>query len=95
MFALEAQQPSAAASSSAAHRDVVNRYCVSCHNNRLKSGELALDEIIAHDVGRNPEVWEKVVRKLRAHQMPPPGARQPDDAARGTAHVDAPVPIPD
>jgi mono/diheme cytochrome c family protein len=81
MFALEARQPPAATSPSAAHRDVINRYCVSCHNDRLKSGGLALDEVAAHDIGRNPDVWEKVVRKLRVRQMPPAGMPRPDEAS--------------
>src|ERR1700694_5331021 len=74
MFALEAQQPSAgAALSSATHRPVIDRYCVSCHNGRLKAGGLALDTVAGRDAGENPEVWEKVLRKIRARQMPPIG----------------------
>jgi mono/diheme cytochrome c family protein len=75
------QQPSAGATpASAAHRDVVNRYCLSCHNDRLKRGGLALDTVAAHDVGQNPDVWEKVLRKVRARQMPPIGLPRPDEA---------------
>src|SRR5229473_2263012 len=81
VFALHAQQPSAgAAVSPSLHRDVVNRYCVSCHNDRLKRGGLALDTVAAHEVGDNPEVWEKVLRKVRARQMPPVGLPRPDEA---------------
>ena len=81
MFALEAQQPSAGAPlPSVAHRDVITRYCVSCHNDRLKRGGLALDTVAAQDVGQNPEVWEKVLRKVRARQMPPVGLSRPDEA---------------
>jgi cytochrome c551/c552 len=83
MFALEARQrqPSAAEPlSSAAHRDVINRYCVSCHNDRLKRGGLALDTVAAHEVADNPDVWEKVLRKIRARQMPPIGMPRPDEA---------------
>ena len=81
MFGLEAQQPSAGAPApSAAHLDVINRYCVSCHNDRLKRGGLALDTVAAPDVGQNPEVWEKVLRKVRARQMPPVGLPRPDEA---------------
>src|SRR5438132_13539257 len=50
---------------------VVNRYCVSCHNQRLKTGGLALDAVVSHDVSQDPDVWERVVRKIRARQMPP------------------------
>ena len=78
---LDAQQsPAGVPSSSAAHRDVVNRYCLSCHNDRLKRGGLALDTVAAHDVGQNTEVWEKVLRKVRARQMPPVGMPRPDEA---------------
>jgi cytochrome c553 len=81
LVALEAQQPSAATSPSAAHRTVITRYCVSCHNDRLKSGGLALDQAVAHDIGQSPEVWEKVVRKLRVRQMPPVGMPRPDESS--------------
>jgi hypothetical protein len=80
-FGLEAQQPSAGAPlPSAADRDVIKRYCVSCHNGRLKTGGLALDTVVAADVPENPEAWEKVVRKMRARQMPPVGLPRPDEA---------------
>jgi hypothetical protein len=85
MLALEAPQLSAGpAFPSAAHRDVINRYCVSCHNDRLKTGGLALDTVAAHDVGQHPEVWEKVLRKVRARQMPPIGVPRPDEATYET-----------
>src|SRR5438874_10334154 len=79
MCALEAQPPSAAAArgSSTSHRDVINRYCISCHNDRLKTGGLTLDQVAAQEIGRNPEAWEKVVRKLRVRQMPPVGMPRP------------------
>ena len=59
---------------------LVNRYCVGCHNTRTKSGGLVLaglDTTAAHDA---PEVWERVVRKMRNGLMPPAGAARPDDA---------------
>jgi hypothetical protein len=81
MFALDAQQSSAGLSLPAApHRDVINRYCLSCHNDRLKRGGLALDTVVTHEVSQNPEVWEKVLRKIRARQMPPIGLSRPDEA---------------
>src|SRR5437867_2380287 len=68
--ALEAQQPSAALpTETGAHRDVINRYCVSCHNDRVKTGGLALDTVASHEVGEHSEVWEKVLRKVRVRQM--------------------------
>src|SRR4051812_19223025 len=57
----------------------VDEYCLSCHDEDKKKGGLALDTIAAHEVVRHPDVWEKVVRKLRARQMPPVGKDRPDD----------------
>ena len=57
MLTLEARQSQTAASpGSATHRTVVNQYCVSCHNDRLKSGGLALDAVAGQEVGRNPDI---------------------------------------
>jgi hypothetical protein len=81
MFASQAQQPAAGAPAPpAAHRDVIGRYCMSCHNDRLKTGGLSLDTAASSEVAQNPEVWEKVLRKVRARQMPPVGLPRPDDA---------------
>jgi hypothetical protein len=55
------------------HRAMLNTYCVTCHNARLKTGGLALDGVAWDDA----QVWEKALRKLRGHQMPPPGSPQP------------------
>jgi hypothetical protein len=59
---------------------LLNRYCVTCHNERLKTGGLALDTLDVRDVSQHTERWEQVVRKLRTHSMPPPGAPRPDPA---------------
>jgi hypothetical protein len=59
---------------------VVNRYCVSCHNDRTKSGGLTLAAVASHDVAQDADVWEKVLRKIRARQMPPIGTPRPDEA---------------
>jgi Protein of unknown function (DUF1592)/Protein of unknown function (DUF1588)/Protein of unknown function (DUF1585)/Protein of unknown function (DUF1587)/Protein of unknown function (DUF1595)/Planctomycete cytochrome C len=81
VFTLEAEQsPAGASLPPVAHSDVVKRYCVSCHNDRLKRGGLALDTVAAHEVADNPDVWEKVLRKIRARQMPPIGMPRPDEA---------------
>ena len=55
------------------------RYCIACHRSANKSGELALDLLSKQAVGRHPEAWERVVRKLRARQMPPPERSRPDE----------------
>ena len=81
MFGLEARQPPGSPPApSDTHREVINRYCISCHNDRLKTGGLALDAFVAADVPKNPEAWEKVIRKMRARQMPPVGLPRPDEA---------------
>ena len=55
----------------------VDTYCVTCHNQRLKTGGLALDRLDVADVGEHAAEWEKVVVKLRAGLMPPSGVRRP------------------
>ena len=80
-FKLDAQQQPAGPSLPADPRlSVIEEYCVSCHDEDKKKGNLALDTVAAHDVAQHPDVWEKVVRKLRARQMPPIGKERPDDA---------------
>ena len=61
-------------------RELVTTYCVSCHNQRLKTGNLMLDGVDADQVSNSAEEWEKVIVKLRSRAMPPPGARRPDNA---------------
>jgi mono/diheme cytochrome c family protein len=67
-----------AQSPSATHQATVQQYCVTCHNQRLKTGGLALDTLDVAKVQPNAETWEQVVRKLRVGAMPPQGARRPD-----------------
>jgi hypothetical protein len=70
----------AAAATPAPHVTLITEYCLSCHDEDKKKGDLALDVIAADDVARHPDVWEKVVRKLRARQMPPVGKDRPIEA---------------
>ena len=63
-----------------AHRAVLNRYCVACHNDRTRAANLSLEDLDLTEVGDHAELWERVVRKLRAGMMPPPGARRPPAA---------------
>src|SRR5262245_9390638 len=68
------------------NRALLNQYCVGCHNqNARKSGQeaarkLTLDDADVDRVADHPEIWETVVRKLRAGMMPPGGSRRPDRA---------------
>ncbi len=56
----------------------LNQYCITCHDEKLKTGGLELDKLDLNHVATNAETWEKVVRKVRAGMMPPAGARRPD-----------------
>jgi hypothetical protein len=61
------------------NRATVNQYCAGCHNDRTKSGDLALTAFDVDNPVEHPEIWEKVVRKLRGRMMPPPGRPRPDE----------------
>jgi hypothetical protein len=59
------------------HQVMLNTYCIGCHNSRAKTGGLALDGLDLQAAADSAEIWEKALRKLRGHQMPPPGSPQP------------------
>jgi hypothetical protein len=59
------------------HRAMLNTYCVGCHNTRLRTGGLALDGLDLQTAANDAQIWEKALRKLRGHLMPPPGSPQP------------------
>lgn len=61
-------------------RELVSTYCVSCHNQRMKTANLMLDAADADHVANSADTWEKVVVMLRSRAMPPPGVRRPDGA---------------
>jgi hypothetical protein len=60
--------------------DVLNKYCVTCHNGRLKTAGLQIDSLDANHVADHAQQWEKIVTKLRTGEMPPPGRPRPDAA---------------
>ena len=60
----------------------VSTYCVTCHNDKLKTGGLALDRPELADVAAHADVWEKVIRKVRTGMMPPAGVPRPNAAER-------------
>jgi mono/diheme cytochrome c family protein len=78
------QQPAAPAASAspanAQYQALMTRYCVSCHNERLKTGNLSLDKIDLGNLPSHSDVWEKVIRKVDSGMMPPPGQARPDQA---------------
>jgi hypothetical protein len=59
---------------------LIDQYCVTCHNQRAKTGGLTLDNVDVANIGDNPELWERVVRKLQGNLMPPQGLPRPDAA---------------
>lgn len=58
----------------------VNQYCLGCHSTQMHTGGLDLQSLDATNPAADAEVWEKVVRRLRARQMPPANIPRPDDA---------------
>src|SRR5580698_3685120 len=72
--------PSSSSASSVSYRATLDKYCVTCHNQRLKTAGLTLDTLDLAKVSDSAETWEKVVRKLRTGTMPPQPARRPDHA---------------
>jgi mono/diheme cytochrome c family protein len=61
-----------------APRAVFDKYCVTCHNQKLRTAGLALDALDVATPSANAEVWERVIVKLRAGSMPPQGNPRPD-----------------
>jgi len=59
---------------------VVKKYCVACHSSKLKTGSIELETVDAARPADHPTLWEKVARKFRTGEMPPPGLPRPDKA---------------
>ncbi len=70
---------------------LLDRYCITCHNARLRTADLALDEADLADVSVHAEVWEEVLRKLHGRVMPPIGRPRPGEAEyeRLTSYLEA------
>ena len=78
------QSPRTASAVTAAEspsRELLDRYCITCHNEQLQTAGLRLDQLDIGEVHTNAELLERVVRKLRSGQMPPEGRPRPDAAA--------------
>jgi len=73
------------AQTSTAPRAVLDQYCVSCHNQKLKTANLMLDRADSANPANSAEAWEKVIVKLRSRAMPPPGRPRPDNATYDAA----------
>ena len=63
---------------------LVSKYCVTCHNERLKTAGLLLDKADADQVSNSADTWEKVVVQLRSRAMPPASMPRPDNATYDT-----------
>ena len=84
--------PRAAPSSSSLDRTLLNKYCFSCHNSRLRTGGLALDSFDVSAVGEHADVWEKVVRKLCGHDSIGPSGVHDQSFARTSLPISPPPP---
>lgn len=69
---------------SAATREIVANHCYDCHDGDSTKGGLNLEAIADKPLSQHSEIWEKVVRRLRARQMPPAGKKRPDEATYTT-----------
>ena len=78
--ARQAPAPAAGTAAPDTPQGVVTRSCVSCHNDRTRAGNLSLQTFDVATAAQHAETAEKMIRKLRAGQMPPPGSRRPSDA---------------
>jgi len=68
-------------SSAISPRAMFDKYCVTCHNQKLKTAGLMLDKLDPANVAGDAERWEKVVARLKAGSMPPLGVPRPDKSA--------------
>ncbi len=76
-----ATRPGKAQDPADAQLATVKTYCATCHNDRAKTGGVSFEGITPASIAKEPELFEKAVRKLRGRVMPPPGAKQPDGKA--------------
>ena len=79
-----AAQSAPVAAGASEQRELLDKYCVTCHNDRVKTANLSLQNADLARVAEQAEMWEKVVRKMRAGVMPPPArnARRRPRASR-------------
>jgi hypothetical protein len=76
--------PCALAQSPTAARAVTDRYCATCHSQKIKTAGVVLEGLDLTNPGANAALLEKVARKVRTGEMPPPGLPRPDAAAAAT-----------
>src|SRR5262249_20205627 len=61
-------------------RELLTRYCITCHNEKLRTANLMLDVVSKGSVSDDAATWEKVLGKIRTGAMPPPGVPRPETA---------------
>jgi mono/diheme cytochrome c family protein len=69
------------AATTASHEPLLKQYCITCHNDRAKTGGLTLDGVSLSNIPADAVAWEKVIKKVRAGMMPPTGMPRPTQAA--------------
>ena len=84
LFALLVRLAAQAPAPPASPRAFLDTYCVTCHNQRLRTAGLVLEGLDAARPAANAELWERVNVKLRAGSMPPPGSPRPNEAVYRT-----------
>lgn len=62
------------------YRDTLNQYCVLCHNEVARTANMSLEMLDVDDIGKDTQIWEKVLRKLKSRSMPPAGLPRPDES---------------
>jgi hypothetical protein len=77
---VSARQSGTQSSPNAPQQAVLNRYCLGCHNEKVKTAEFSLTGLDTADLSGHAASWEKVVEKLRGRAMPPVGRPRPDEA---------------
>jgi mono/diheme cytochrome c family protein len=75
-----ARPAAAAPQTPASVRATIDKYCVTCHSQRLRTAGLSLETLDTTDIPAHAELWEKVTTRLRTGAMPPAGAPRPDAA---------------
>ena len=78
-------RPASVAAPASPITPIVDTYCITCHNQKSRTAGLSLEGVDAAHPAANAELWERVIAKLRAGAMPPPGMPRPDAQAYDTA----------
>jgi hypothetical protein len=79
IIALSGEASAQQAPQTAQQRSLLDKYCVTCHSERLKTAGLVLEKTDLTRVPERADLWEKVAMKLRGGMMPPPGMPRPDN----------------